>query len=239
MSTGPGRSMVTPGTFATNDGGSVTIESDGDFTFEPAASISCTDTSDFFDYTVEDSGSPEQTDTGRVTIAIAGCVWYVIKQRGRQQRHERGAVRHAPAGGDRLRRRPHRVRVRRRQHEHRLATGYAMNSGERLIGEHEGLVVDPDGGGALTPDTLHPANPGAHPTLTATNEDVVDLDDGNEVRGFNIDPQGTGGGIAGASGDTGGGTIETSTSSTRARRATSRGWSLTRRRGRSTSRTWS
>ena len=88
------------------------------------------------------------------------------------------------------------------------ATGYAMNSGERLIGEHEGLVVDPDGGGALTADTLHPANPGMHPTLTATNEDVVELDDGNEVRGFNIDPQGTGGGIAGASGDTGGGTID-------------------------------
>ncbi len=37
---------------------------------------------------------------------------------------------------------------------------------------------------------------------------MVDLDDGNEVRGFNIDPQGTGGGIAGASGDTGGGTID-------------------------------
>ena len=33
----------------------MTIEADGDFTFEPAASISCTDTSDFFDYTVEDS----------------------------------------------------------------------------------------------------------------------------------------------------------------------------------------
>ena len=28
-------------------------------------------------------------------------------------------------------------------------TGYQMNSGERLIGEHEGLTVDPDGGGGL------------------------------------------------------------------------------------------
>ncbi len=74
---GPGPLTVTPGTFATNDGGSVTLESDGDFVFHPAASTSCTDTSDFFDYTVEDSGTPEETDTGRVTIAIAGCVWYV------------------------------------------------------------------------------------------------------------------------------------------------------------------
>ena len=37
---------------------------------------------------------------------------------------------------------------------------------------------------------------------------MIDLDDGNEVRGLNLDPQGTGGGIAGASGDTGGGTID-------------------------------
>ena len=34
---GPGPLTVTPGTFATNDGGTVTIEADGDFTFEPAA----------------------------------------------------------------------------------------------------------------------------------------------------------------------------------------------------------
>ena len=83
-----------------------------------------------------------------------------------------------------------------------------MNSGERLIGEHEGLVVDPDQGGALTADTLHPANAGAHPTLTATSEDVVDLDDGNEVRGFNIDPTATAAASRAARGDTGGGTID-------------------------------
>ena len=45
-----------PAPFATNDGGSVTIEADGDFTFQPAAATSCTDASDFFDYTVGDSG---------------------------------------------------------------------------------------------------------------------------------------------------------------------------------------
>ena len=37
---------------------------------------------------------------------------------------------------------------------------------------------------------------------------MIDLDDGNEVRGLNIDPQGAGGGIAGTTGDTGGGTID-------------------------------
>src|SRR3954470_9517265 len=43
---------VTAGTFSTNDGGSVTIEADGDFNFEPKAGTSCTDNSDFFNYTL-------------------------------------------------------------------------------------------------------------------------------------------------------------------------------------------
>ena len=60
---GPGPLTVTPGTFATNDGGSVTIESDGDFTFHPAASTSCTDTSDFFDYTSRTASSPASRPT--------------------------------------------------------------------------------------------------------------------------------------------------------------------------------
>ena len=59
------------------------------------------------------------------------------------------------------------------------AGGYAMNAGERLIGEHEGLRSTPTAS-ALGADTLHPANAGAHPTLTATNADVIDLDDGND-----------------------------------------------------------
>ena len=82
--------------------------------------------------------------------------------------------------------------------------GYTMNAGERLIGEHEGLTVDPDQGGPLAGQTLHPANPGAHPTLTATGADVIDLDDANEVRGLTIDPSGAGSGIAGSTGDVSG-----------------------------------
>ena len=190
----------------TNDGGRVTIEADGDFTFTPAPVTSCTDASDFFDYTVSDQnvalpGPTPGTDTGRVTIAIAGCVWYVSNNAAGNsgtsdapfdtlaQAETASGANHTVFvfdgdntstgyGGD----------------------GYAMNAGERLIGEHEGLVVGTD--------TLHPANPGARPTLTATNADVIDLDDGTEVRGFDIDPQGTGGGIAGTLGDTGGGTID-------------------------------
>jgi hypothetical protein len=62
----------------------------------------------------------------------------------------------------------------------------------------------PDVGG----DTLHTADAVNRPTLTDNNDDVVNLDDGTTVKGVAIDPQGTGGGIAGSSGDTGGGTID-------------------------------
>ncbi len=199
---GPGPLTVTPGTFATNDGGSVTIESDGDFTFLPAASTSCTDTSDFFDYTVSDQnpagpGPAPGTDTGRVTIAIAGCVWYVSNNAagnsGTSSQPFDTLAQAETASGDN-----HTVFVFDGDNTPNGlgGDGYAMNAGERLIGEHEGLVVDPDGGGGLTPDTLFPANAGAHPTLTATSADVIDLDDGNEIRGLNVDPQNAGG-IAG------------------------------------------
>ena len=208
---GPGPLTVTAGTFATNDGGSVTIEADGDFIYINDPADNCADTSDFFDYTVSDQnpagpGPAPGTDTGRVTIAVAGCVWYVSNNATGNsgtsiapfdtltQAETASAANHTvfvfdgdntSTGYD--------------------GNGYTMNAGERLIGEHEGLTVDPDGaGGPLAAQTLHPANPGAYPTLTATGADVVDLDDANEVRGLTLDPQGTGGGIAGSSGDVSG-----------------------------------
>jgi hypothetical protein len=206
---GPGPLTVVPGTFATNDGGTVTVEPDGDFTFHPAASTSCTDTSDFFDYTVTDGGTPAAgTDQGRVTIAIAGCVWYVDNEASGNSGTSSApfdtlAQAETASGSD------HTTFVFAGDGTSSgYDTGYAMNSGERLIGEHEGLSVDPDGAGALGTENLHPANSGARPKLTATGEDVVALDDGNEVCGLSIDPSGTGSGIAGASGDTGGGRID-------------------------------
>ena len=75
---GPGPLVVTAGTYATNDGGSVQIEADGDFTFFPKAGTSCTDTSDSFPYTVSDQAVPTPAiSVGTVTITIADCVWYV------------------------------------------------------------------------------------------------------------------------------------------------------------------
>ena len=53
-----------------------------------------------------------------------------------------------------------------------------------------------------------PGQPGGSPTLTATTPTSIELDAGNKVTGVHIDPQGAGGGIAGGTGDAGGGTID-------------------------------
>ena len=75
---GSGPLQVVPGNLASNDGGSVSVQADGDFVFTPKVGTSCSDTSDFFDYTVTDGDSPTPgTDVGRVTIEITDCVWYV------------------------------------------------------------------------------------------------------------------------------------------------------------------
>ena len=198
---GPGPLTVTPGTFATNDGGSVTIQADGDFTFEPAAATSCTDTSDFFDYTVSDNAGSPQSDTGRVTINITGCVWYVNNDdaqgnSGTSEKPFDTLAQAETASGT-----GHSIFV---YDGNDTTSGYAaginLKANQKLIGEAAALTVGSD--------TLHSADAANKPSITDNNADVVDLDDGTEVKGFNIDPQGTGGGIAGSLGDTGGGTID-------------------------------
>lgn len=77
---GPGPLVVGPTgaqAITTADGGKVTLETDGNFTYYPkAGASSCTDTSDSFSYTLSDGG-PNGTATGTVNITLTGCVWYV------------------------------------------------------------------------------------------------------------------------------------------------------------------
>jgi hypothetical protein len=190
---GPNQLAVQAGTFTTNDGGSVTIEADGDFTYVNDPADACTDTSDFFDYTVTDGNLPTAgTDTGRVNISISGCVWYVSNNASGNagtsaapfdtlaQAQTASATGHSifVFDGD------------------NTTTGYGagidLKANQKLIGEAANLVVGSD--------TLHTGDPTKRPTITDSNADVVALDDANEVRGLEVDPSGTGGGIAGAHG---------------------------------------
>ncbi|MDX6581253.1 MAG: hypothetical protein QOI10_437, partial [Solirubrobacterales bacterium] len=191
VSSGTVSSANAPGT------NNVTIEPDGDFTFEPEPSASCTDPTDSFDYTVSD-GHLGTTDTGTVTIALSGCVWYVNNDDaqgdgGTSEKPFNTLAQAETASGNN-----HSTFV---YDGNNTSSGYdtgiTLNSGEKLIGEAADLI-------AGTPAaTLHSADAANRPTLTDTTADVVELDDGNEVKGLGIDPEG-GGGIFGGSGDVAG-----------------------------------
>ena len=194
---GPGPLAVVAETVTSNDGGTVVIEADGDFTYTPAAGTSCSDTSDYFDYTVTDQATlTPATGTGRVTIALTGCVWYVANDAAgnagtsaapfdtlaqAQAASGPGSTIFLFAGDG-------------------TTTGYAagidLQAGQSLVGEVADLRVGTD--------LLWTGVPGARPTITDSNADVVSLAAGNIVRGLAIDPSGTGGGIAGGAGDAGG-----------------------------------
>ena len=195
---GPNALTVTAGTFATNDGGSVTVQADGDFTYVSDPADACADASDFFDYTVSDGHVPTAgTDVGRVTIAVSGCAWYVNNNdpgnagTSAAPFNTLAQAESASAAG-------HAIFVFRGDGTTTgLDAGILMKASQQLIGEGASLVV---GGTTLFTGGGGPARP----RLTDNNADVVELAAGNTVAGMTIDPSGTGGGIAGGSGDAGG-----------------------------------
>jgi hypothetical protein len=182
---------VVPATTTTANGGTVTIQADGDFVYESDPADACAPTSDSFTYTVTDGAA---TGTGTVTVGLEGCVWYVSNaaagNSGTSTAPFDTITQARDASGPN-----HTVFVLRGDGSaYDTGTGYQLDAGERLIGELSGLSV----GGA----TLAPAAAGQRPTLAATGVRVVALDDANTVRGLRIDPTGAGaGGLLGAAGD--------------------------------------
>ncbi|MFN8304458.1 MAG: Ig-like domain-containing protein [Saprospiraceae bacterium] len=69
---------VTAGTFASTQGGSVVISSDGSFTYTPPAGFNG---SDMFTYTLNDGnpvGAPvPTTDIGSVTVTVSDLIWFI------------------------------------------------------------------------------------------------------------------------------------------------------------------
>jgi hypothetical protein len=179
------------GTFSTNDGGSVTIQADGDFVYEPAPGTSCTDHSDFFTYNVTDNdpGTP-LTGAGTVTVATAGCVWYVNNDdaQGNSGTSDKpfdtlAQAQTASVTGDSI------FVYDGNDSSAGYNAGVLLKANQQLIGEAATLGVGSD--------TLHLADSANRPTLTNNNADVVTLASGSTEQGLAIDPQGTGGGICG------------------------------------------
>ncbi|GAA3537532.1 Ig-like domain-containing protein [Nocardioides daeguensis] len=188
---------VVAATVTTAQGGSATLQADGDFTYSPPAG--CAVASDSFMYTVTDQDpAGAVTSTATVTVPVSGCVWYVANDAAGNSgtssapfdtlaqaasASSAGQTIYVDAGDG-------------------TSTGYdagiVLKSGQRLVGEAQDLVV----GGV----TLAAGVAGQRPLLTATGADVVTMAAANDVTGVRIDPSGAGGGIAAGAGD--GGTID-------------------------------
>jgi hypothetical protein len=189
---GPGPLLVdTTASSATSaQGGSVSWNADGSFSYVPAAGFTGTDT---LTYEVSDQGSPAALGTGTVSVTVANRVWYVDNEAaadgdGRSSEPfdtlaEADAA--ADATGDRV------YVFEGTGTTAGLTGGIALLDDQRLIGEAQDLVV-----GATT---LYDSAPADRPAI----QGVVALGSANTVTGLRV--QGSGGpAIQGASGDNGG-----------------------------------
>jgi VCBS repeat-containing protein len=181
---------------ATTQGGTVSMNSDGTFTYHPPVGV--TGVNDTFTYRVCDVPTCNNTTaandqgSGTVTIPLAGKVWYVKND---------APVSPLPDGTSS---KPYKLLSQADSSAGSGDTtfvykgdgtttgynqGYTMAANERLLGEVNGLT--------LGADTLYSPVANAYPNVTNLNADVITLASGAELRGFNVDPQGSGGGITG------------------------------------------
>ncbi|MCR1782297.1 tandem-95 repeat protein [Nocardioides carbamazepini] len=190
-----GSLAVVPGTVTTTAGGSVALEADGDFRYTPPTG--CVATGDTFTYSVTDQDpAGARTATATVSIALAGCVWYVSNDAAgdagtstapfntlaQAQAASLAGQTIYVLGGD--------------------GTGAGYDAGvtlkadQRLVGQAVALSIGTS--------TLAPAVPSSRPRLTAMSGSVVNLNAGNTVTGLLLDPSGAGSAIDGGSTDIGG-----------------------------------
>ena len=167
-----GTLTAVPGAITTTNGGSVAMNADGTFTYEPPVGFSQQD--DTFQFTVSNGLS---TAVGEATIAVAGRVWYVddddVDGNGTSASpFNTLAGVTGPAGptsdGDDI-------------FLFGSATPYGggvvLKTGQSLIGQSTGLVV-----GAQTVVTAS----GANPTITNSGGAGITLGEGDTVSGITV-----------------------------------------------------
>ena len=161
--------------------GSVSMNSDGTFTYLPNAGFSGADS---FTYTVTDSDAPAnpKSSIGTVDITVGPVVWYVDNSLssagdGRSSSpFNTLAAANAAAGSNSI--------VFLYQGSGNYTGGVTMHSGEDLLGQPHGLTVD---GNELV------AAGGSMPTITNPGGDGIDLAEGVDVEGVNVSsPSGSG-----------------------------------------------
>jgi hypothetical protein len=182
--------VVPASAVATTQGGRITLAADGDVRYEPPASVTLP--SDTYGYQLTDGTTASPAIT--FTVNLAGEVWYVADG--------------APLPRDGTAARPFdtlaaalavattndAIHLRRAPGDGTLAGGVTLQSGQKLIGE--GVALTNTDVGTGTAETLFAA--GTKPVLTAAGVDVVTLASSTEIAGLSINPDGAGGGLAGA-----------------------------------------
>ncbi|HWF81784.1 MAG TPA: Ig-like domain-containing protein, partial [Streptosporangiaceae bacterium] len=166
--------------------GTLTMNSDGTFTYLPNAGFSGTDT---FTYTITDSDDPlnPKSATATVTITVGPVVWYVDDSKAAAGNGEAGspfntlAAANSAAGANSI--------IFLYQGNATYTGGVSMKSGEDLFGQPFGLTVD---GFALV------AAGGTTPTITNSGGDGIDLGEGSDVEAVNVSSP-SGNGIAASS----------------------------------------
>lgn len=190
-------------TAATTEGGTITMNADGTFSYQPQAGD--TGVTDSFTYRVCDStpctASTVPSSTGTLNLVLAGQVWYVDNSAVAGGTGTSGApfdtlteADAAAGAGDTT------FVFDGNDTSTGLGGGYTMASSERLIGEVAGLTLDPDGDGSLTTYDLYPATAGKRPVLTAAGTDVVALASKATVTGIGVEPSGGASGLSGGTG---------------------------------------
>ena len=186
---------------AATTNGSVTMSSDGSFTYTPNAGFS--GPTDTFTYVLSNSATPGKTDTATVTIAVAGRIWFVnsaaaVNGDGRLATPFNiltgaGSADTVDAANDVI-------------FLYTSATNYTggitLNSGEKIIGQGASqtiLVIT--GFTAPSGNNLLPATGNAtDPMITTAGTVAITLGTGNGLHGFTVgNTTATGTDIAGTS----------------------------------------
>jgi hypothetical protein len=167
----PAGVTVTAGTFATAQGGSITLSADGKFTYTPAVGIVGDDT---FIYTIISNGV---TDSATITIKLANRVWYVKNDFGNT--------------GDGRSHLPFDTLVEAQNASIAGEIIYVMRGDGTTSNQNAGIVLKATqqligSGAALTVNTHSLAIAGLVPLIGNTGGPGVTLADGNILSGFNV-----------------------------------------------------
>ena len=173
------------GTFATTQGGSVTIAADGTFIYTPPVTASAI-ASDSFTYTINSdtggTGTPTSA-TGTVNLTLAGRVWYVrnnVANGNGQSQSPFNSTSNFTNGARATPDKPgdiiyiHTGDGTTTNH----TSGITLLQNEQLIGQGVALVVNTN--------TLQAAGTKPLITNTAVTSDAVTLHDGNTIKGLTV-----------------------------------------------------